>query len=212
MGVQTIIFDWDGTLARTLELWLGGYQTSLSRRDLTFDPREIVAEFFHNHHEVPGRHPDINFPAIAEETREHVLQASHSVDLYDGAIQTLNVLKDNKTALSLVSSSARPLLESGLAAHSLNPFFGSTIAGDDGYGHKPNTLPFEETLDRMGANARDTLVIGDSHVDILAGKSIGCQTCLFAPPQNALFHDFDHLKSMNADYEIDHLSGLVELI
>lgn len=212
MGVQNIIFDWDGTLARTLDLWLGGYQTSLNRRNLKFEPKEIVAEFFHNHHEVPDRHPDIDFPEIAQETRAHVLQASHKVDLYDGAIQTLNVLKDNKTALSLVSSSGRPLLESGLAAHSFNRFFASTVAGDDGYGHKPDTLPFEETLDRMGADARDTLVIGDSHVDILAGKSMGCQTCLFAPPQNALFHDFAHLKSMNADYEIDHLSTLLDLI
>lgn len=212
MGVQNIIFDWDGTLARTLELWLGGYQTSLSRRNLKFESKEIVAEFFHNHHEVPDRHPDIDFPEIAQETRAHVLEASHEVDLYDGAIQTLNVLKGKSTALSLVSSSARPLLESGLAAHSLNPFFTSTIAGDDGYGHKPNTLPFEETLDRMGANAHDTLVIGDSLVDIIAGKSMGCQTCLFAPPQNALFHDFAQLKSMNADYEIDHLSSLEDLV
>lgn len=212
MGVQNIIFDWDGTLAKTLELWLVGYQTSLTRRDLKFEPKEIVAEFFHNHHEVPERHPHINFPVIVEETRDHVLQASHRVDLYDGAIHTLNVLKDNKTSLSLVSSSGRALLESGLGAHSLNSFFASTIAGDDGYGHKPNTRPFEETLDRMGANASDTLIIGDSHVDILAGRSIGCQTCLFAPPQNALFHDFTHLKSMNADFEIDHLSILPELL
>lgn len=62
----------------------------------------------------------------------------------------------------------------------------------------------------MGADARDTLVIGDSHVDILAGKSAGCQTCLFAPSQNALFHNFDHLKSMNADFVIGHLSMLLE--
>lgn len=46
MSVQNIIFDWDGTLARTLELWLVGYQTSLNRRDLKFEPKEIVAEFF----------------------------------------------------------------------------------------------------------------------------------------------------------------------
>lgn len=212
MSIQNIIFDWDGTLARTLELWLNGYQLSFERRDLQFQPKEIVAEFFHNHHDVPERHPDIDFPVIAEETRDHVYDAANTVSLYEGAVDTLAFLKSNKNMLSLVSSSSRSLLKKGVDAHSLDSYFISTIAGDDGYGHKPDTLPFKETLNRMGVSAADTLVIGDSHVDILAGKAIGCQTCLFVPPQNSLFHNVENLKSMNADHEIDYLPDLLRLV
>lgn len=212
MEIRNIIFDWDGTLVRTLELWLAGYQHSFERRNLHFEPQEIVVEFFQNHHEVPARHPDIDFPLIAEETRSHVFQTLQEVELYEGAIDTLNKLLRSNKGLSLVSSSSRQLLNNGLRTHSLENAFASTIAGDDGYGHKPDTLPFEETLNRIGANARDTLVIGDSHVDIEAGKSLGCQTCLFAPPQNMIFHNFTHLQSMNADYEIDSLPDLLERI
>lgn len=183
---------------------------SLERQDFKFEAKEIVAEFFHNHREVPNRHPDINFSVVAEETRNHVLKESSAVDLYDGANETLAALKGSKTPLSLVSSSSRRLLENGLGAHELEDFFISVVAGDDGYGHKPDTLPFEETLDRMGAKASETLVIGDSHVDILAGKALGCQTCLFAPPQNVLFHDFEHLKSLEPDHEIDSLPTLLQ--
>lgn len=212
LGIENIIFDWDGTLARTLDLWLIGYQNSLARRALKFEPKEIVTEFFHNHHEVPDHHPNIDFQSIASETREHVIQGSRDVILYEGAVDTLNVLKGKSKKISLVSSSSRKLLNSGLSTHRLEATFSSTIAGDDGYGHKPDTSPFKETLDRMGALANDTLVIGDSHVDILAGHAIGCQTCLFVPAQNSLFHNFEHLKSMNADYEIDHLPDLLKHI
>ncbi|MFK7861804.1 MAG: HAD family hydrolase [Granulosicoccus sp.] len=212
MSIQNIIFDWDGTLARTLELWLNGYQLSFARRDLKFQPKEIVAEFFHNHDDVPEKHPDIDFPAIAEETRDHVFHSANTVNLYDGAVETLAILKGNKILLSVVSSSSRSLLNKGVDAHQLDSYFMSTVAGDDGYGHKPDTLPFKETLNRMGVSAADTLIIGDSHVDILAGMAIGCQTCLFTPPQNSLFHNLENLKSMNADHEIDNLPGLLQLV
>lgn len=212
MSIKNVIFDWDGTLARTLELWLNGYQLSFERRDLKFQPKEIVAEFFHNHDAVPDKYPDIDFPAIAEETRDHVFHAAHKVNLYEGAIETLALLMSNNHSLSLVSSSSRALLGKGVDAHKLDSYFISTVAGDDGYGHKPETLPFMETLNRMGVSAADTLIIGDSHVDILAGKAIGCKTCLFAPPQNSLFHNFDELKSMNADHEIERLSDLLRLV
>lgn len=89
MSIQNIIFDWDGTLARILDTWLTGYQLSFERRDLKFESKEIVAEFFHNHHEVPIRHPTINFPVIFDEACEHVLQAAHTVELYEGAKETL---------------------------------------------------------------------------------------------------------------------------
>ncbi len=212
MSIQNIIFDWDGTIARTLDLWLAGYKCSLERRNLRFDSKEIVAEFFQNHHEVPERHPDIDFPVIVEETRDYVFQASHAVNLYEGAIELLNLLKLRGKSVSLVSSSPRQLLNSGLAAHTLTEYFPSTIAGDDGYGHKPDTLPFVETLSRMGATASDTLVIGDSHVDILAGKSAGCKTCLFVPSQNELFYNFEHLRSFDADIEIDYLPNLLQYV
>ncbi|EEA93771.1 HAD family hydrolase [Pseudovibrio sp. JE062] len=212
MKIKSVIFDWDGTLARTLDVWLDGYQRSLEVRNFTFQPKEIVAEFFHDHHKVPDKHPHLGFPEIAEETRKYVLQALQKVELYEGATKTLSKLNDENVPTSLVSSSSRRLLNSGMEVHNLSKHFKATVAGDDGYGHKPDTRPFEEALDRMGAEAETTLVIGDSHVDVQAGKALGCQTCLFVPKLNSLFHNFEFLRSMEADHEIDHLPDLLECI
>lgn len=212
MSIRNIIFDWDGTLAKTLDLWLEGYRISFHDRGHRFDAKFIVEEFFHNHHEVPARYPDLEFPTVAEETRSYVFEGLAKVDLYEGAKETLEILESKGVTLSLVTSSARRLLDRALDAHELRSFFASVVAGDDGFGHKPSDLPFRETLDRIGAAAAETLVIGDSHVDIQAGKSIGCQTCWFAPEHNSLFHDFEHLESLCADHQILRVSELAVIV
>jgi pyrophosphatase PpaX len=212
MTIKNIMFDWDGTLAKTLDLWLVGFQKSFAVRDMSFEPREIVTQFFQDHHLVPDRFPDLDFPNIAAEARAHVLQSAAGVDLYDGAHDALHELRDAGVTVSLVTSSPRALLSTGLGAHGLDDFFASTIAGDDGFGHKPEPLPFATTLDRMGANASETLIIGDSHVDILAGQAVGCQTCWFAPDVNDVFHDFARIRGIGADYEVRGIGELVGMV
>lgn len=211
MSVRSVIFDWDGTLAKTLDLWLQGYQVSFESRGHRFDPKFIVKEFFHNHHEVPAKHPDLEFPTVAEETRNYVYEGLSTVELYEGAAETLKLLKSKGKTLTLVTSSARHLLERALEAHDLGHFFDSIVAGDDGYGHKPSALPFQATLERVSSAASETLIVGDSHVDIQAGRSSGCKTCWFAPDHNSLFHDFEHIKSMSPDHKISTVQELVEI-
>ena len=207
--IATIIFDWDGTLARSLDLWVDGYHAAFARRDLRYSTENIVADFFHDHHLVADKHPHLDFAVIADEARAHVLDAAARVALYDGALAVLAGLAGRGLALALVSSSPRGVLETGLGAHGLGGVFASVIAGDDGFGHKPDPLPFAETLRRMAARAEATLIIGDSHVDILAGQAAGCRTCLFAPEENRVFHDHDRLRTLGADHDIAVLADLL---
>ena len=134
--MRTVIFDWDGTLARTLHLWIDGYETAFDRRGLRYGRAQIVADFFHEHDKVPARHPSLDFAPIAVEARAHVFAAVAAVGLYDGAVDLLRDLQAQGVRLALVSSSPRAALERGLAAHDLGGFFASVIAGDDGFGHK----------------------------------------------------------------------------
>ena len=209
MPIQTIIFDWDGTLARTLHLWIDGYRDALARRNLSFSTETIVADFFHEHHLVADRHPQLDFAAVAIDARHHVFAAATAVGLHPGALATLRQLAERGIRLALVSSSPRALLERGLGAHDLAGHFVSVIAGDDGFGHKPDPLPFRESLRRMGAVPETTLAIGDSHVDILAGQAAGCRTCWFAPDENGMFHDFAHIAGLGADHRVNDLASVL---
>lgn len=212
MPITTVILDWDGTLARTLHLWLDGYALAFARRDLHHGPATIAAEFFHEHHKVATRHPHLDFATIAQEARAHVFGAVAGVALYDRAQDLLAALRGRGLRLGLVSSSGRALLLRGLDAHDLQPAFDSILAGDDGFGHKPDPLPFAETLRLLGARPEQVMVIGDTHVDVLAGKAVGCRTCWFAPQDNQLFHAATRDIAARADHQIDDLLHLLDHI
>jgi len=128
-----------------------------------------------------------------------------------GAAKLSSLVVEKGMTLTLVTSSPRHLLDRALGAHDIAHFFDSIVAGDDGFGHKPSPLPFKATLERVGGTASETLIIGDSHVDIQAGKSSGCQTCWFAPEHNSLFHDFEHIRSMSPDHEVSSIQELVAI-
>lgn len=209
MGIRTIIFDWDGTLARTLDLWVEGYHAAFAKRGLRYSTEVVIAEFFHEHHKVAARHPGLDFHNVADEARTHVRDGIGSVALYEGAAQALGHVKAQGLSLALVTSSPRRVVERGLAAHDLTGAFASVIAGDDGFGHRPDTQPFTETMARLQTRSEETMVIGDSHVDILAGQAAGCRTCWFAPQDNRLFHDFTHLESLGADHRLGDWPGLM---
>jgi len=44
--IDHIIFDWDGTLAKTLHLWLAGYRIGLESQQHTFPDSIIARDFF----------------------------------------------------------------------------------------------------------------------------------------------------------------------
>lgn len=67
-------------------------------------------------------------------------------------------------------------------------------------------------LDRLGATASDTIIIGDSDVNIQAGRKLGCKTCLFAPNENALFHSFDHIRREKPNFEVNSLRAFADLL
>lgn len=212
MTIRHVIFDWDGTLVQTLDLWLIAYQDAFEARGHYYSAKEIVSEFFTNHDTIPARHPHLNFPPIAQQAFAYVQDNAAKSTLYAGAGGIAAQVAHAGCSVSLVSSSSRYVLEKGLNAHKLGDHFTSIIAGDDGFGHKPSPAPFQETLTRQGYGPEDTLIIGDSLVDIQAGQALGCKTCLYAPASNERFHNISQLAALGPDHQIDHLNGLLDLV
>jgi pyrophosphatase PpaX len=142
---RLIIFDWDGTLAKTLHLWLAGYREGLEQQQHTFPDTVIARDFFYEHDKGALKYSHIDFDELVSHTHSYVKQHINQLELYEGAKKLLESL-DNQN-LALVSSSPRQLLEEGLRAHGLAKHFKSIIAGDDVTKHKPNPEAFNQTID-----------------------------------------------------------------
>ncbi|MBL4751216.1 MAG: HAD-IA family hydrolase [Amylibacter sp.] len=212
MTIKTIIFDWDGTMAKTLHLWLEGWQRELQGHDMEMPDRKVVQDFFSEHHKAQIKYPHIDMEKSAISVRDHVESGLHDLALYTHADNVVSDVLERDIQAALVTSSSRDLVEKGLHRHGLAPQFRSILAGDDGFGHKPSALPFNETMKRLDATSETTLVIGDSAADILAARAANCQSCLFMPDENAVFQDRDYLASLAPDHIIQCLSQINDLL
>jgi len=59
----------------------------------------------------------------------------------------------------------------------LAPAFLCIIGGDSCVEKKPHPLPVLRALEFLNASAERTLMIGDHHTDLYAGRDAGCRTC-----------------------------------
>ncbi len=209
---DTIIFDWDGTMAKTLHLWLDGWKIELEQYGTVLTDRNIVRDFFYEHHKTQLKYPHIDMEQSAVSVRSHVETGLENLLLYADAHDAVLHVINRDIQAALVTSSSRALVEKGLNLHALAPYFQSVVAGDDGFGHKPSPIPFNETLNRLEAIPERTLVIGDSAADILAARAANCQSCLFIPDENAVFQDRHYLASLEPDFTIQTLSQIGEFL
>jgi phosphoglycolate phosphatase-like HAD superfamily hydrolase len=93
----------------------------------------------------------------------------------------------------IMTHKEREDVEKVLKYHALDGFFAEIVAGDDGYPRKPHTASYEFLHNKHHID----LVIGDRELDVIPGKQLGIQTCLF---QNQAGSADFHLEKY-ADFE-----------
>jgi HAD superfamily hydrolase (TIGR01549 family) len=71
---------------------------------------------------------------------------------------------------------------------------------------KPATHYLDRALADLGVAAADTLFVGDTWVDVVAGDRAGCDTAFVRRP-----HRRDHTLDVAPTYELDTLAGLTAL-
>lgn len=212
MKYDSIIFDWDGTLAKTLHLWLASYRNELERRNLSLSDQTIVDDFFYNHKRTQKLYPDINMgefvPRVISFFQEHLVD----LELYEGACATLEELARRGVRLVLVTSSSRETLLKGMGALDRDDYFEFSVTSDEVMNHKPHPEPFEEIIKAAGLVSKRTLVIGDSDTDIQAAHAAGVDSCLYTPTENGFFYDLNKLRESRPTHEVSRLADLLPLI
>src|SRR5262249_38479171 len=100
----------------------------------------------------------------------------HHVALYDGIEELIDQLCQRPSKLALVSLKPRRAGVRELEILKLNASIRTTVWGDDLENVKPAPDGVLRALAELQAEARQTLVIGDSAADILMGRAAGCRT------------------------------------
>jgi len=196
------LFDWDGTLARTVEIWLSEIAKQYVAYGLSVDEIENAREF--GNLKAPLTHglPAHQLSEFQEGINDAVRRRLPDVPLYDDAEVMLRALKANGKKLALVTTSLRPNLELVMGKHGIETLFDVVVTSEDVRKHKPDPESILTAIARLGVTPDRALMLGDSSHDLQAARNAGVASVLFYPEAHTLIHDFDFLQSHGPTHTI----------
>jgi len=198
--LKAALFDFDGTLAPSLPLWLKAYHIALARFAIQLTDDEVLARcFFRDWDVIAADFGTFTGEQLQIEIGHGLQQAFATAELFPQARALVELCREHGLKTALVTSSPRSLIASVAERLDVGHLFDFVICGDEVANYKPHPEPVLASLTALECAARNAVMIGDSHVDILAGKAAGTHTALFLPDGES-FHDRDKLHATLPDF------------
>lgn len=205
-GIRAVIFDKDGTLAnvesflrnlvhrrvRLIDAQVPGVQEPLlmafgvdadqinpaglmavgSRRENEIAAAAYIAETGRDWAEALR----IVHAAFAEADKE-TQQKANETPLVNGALPLLDRFFSAGLKLAMLSSDSSQNVQEFIARYQLEEYF-LVQSGVDGFLSKAEPLLLEKILFQLQTTPEQTIVVGDSDIDVQIAHSLGCQGCI----------------------------------
>lgn len=209
--VTTVLFDLDGLLVRSWPLIMGSYGHVLTQLKLSAEGLKHPKMRHCTLHQA-YEHLGVNSPQVIEEaTRLHLeFQAEnlHLLEAFPEVHPTLYVLKVFKPRLRMGVVSNRQGNAARLLKHChLLHHMELVIGAEDVPLGKPSPRGIYEALEYFGSEPHQTVIVGDTVVDVQAGKSIGAWTVAIDGSECR-----EELEKAHPDFLLNNISELIPLL
>ena len=97
--------------------------------------------------------------------------------LYPGTSEALAALAPRATLAVLTNKPQRPT-EAILRGLNVDEYFAEVIGGDTRFGRKPDPAGLRHLMSSARASAADTMLVGDSAIDLRTARAAGVRICL----------------------------------
>jgi len=184
MRFDTFLFDLDGTLVDSVADLATA--VNLLRAELSLPPLDIRtvrgyvgdgATFLVRRSLPEGFFSQERLQRFLALYAEHLLESTH---VYPGIFEFLDERKAAGARMAVVTNKPHGLTLQLLAGLALDDYFPVVIGGDSLPQKKPDPLPVQFALEQLGASPERTVLIGDHHTDLAAGRAAGISTCFCA--------------------------------
>ncbi len=208
--INTIIFDFDGTIINTNALIEEGLNHfSYMHRGFHFTKEELLA--------LAGKTLETQMAAIDLRLSKLLVEQfkawySDHHDLktsaFSGMIELLRFLKGLNLNLAIVTNNSRASLEMGLKHLGIEDLFHLTLSRDDVKATKPDPEGLLEVLKTFKIEPHEAIFIGDTDNDILAAKAAGIKSAMVAWS----ILDEESIKRLNPDHILCDPPHLLEML
>ena len=186
--MRLVIFDLDGTLIDSRLDLVHSVNAALRHIERPELPEDVIASY------VGDGAPTLIRRALGAEAddealvktglefclsyyREHKLDYTH---LYDGNVEAIRVIQGrNGISRKMAVLTNKPVAPSRaiVEALGLRPFFSAVYGGNSFATKKPDPEGARVILRETGVPAKETLIVGDSHVDVSTAQNAGLWSC-----------------------------------
>lgn len=205
-----VLLDWDGNLAKTLDIWLSACRAAIEKQGIYKTDEEIGSSFGKfTDHMKQWNVPNIEQAIVdADNIAKKELP---EVELYPDALLVLEKLKKRGHKLALVTTSPHENILQLIEKHGLTRIFDVLVAADDVENHKPHPEPLELAIQKLDGNKRDAIMVGDSDKDLGAAKNAGIDSVLFYPNEHKKFYDIKKLREFKPTHVISDFNDLLDI-
>lgn len=212
MNINLVVFDLDGTLISSHETIYKATNHALQEAGIKSVMPE--KEFFN----MIGLHFEDIFRefGFAVPDFEHFLKIYKSIyfdyigssDVYYGVEELLNKLNEKKIKVSLLTTKGQDQAELILKHFSIFSNFDYVMGRRPGMAHKPSPEPLQRICEDLNISASETLMIGDSEMDIQCGKNAGSKTCAVTYG----YRTRADLEKLSPDFLIDNILNVEYIV
>jgi HAD superfamily hydrolase (TIGR01509 family) len=185
--IKAIVFDMDGVLIQSEEVWDevreayvrergGRYDAEVQRAMMGMSSTEW-SRYLHESAGVPDEPAQINDEVL----RRMLGRYRERLPLIDGAVDAVRRLA-GRYRLGLASSSNRPLIDTVLEVAGLAQFFPVTVSSEEVERGKPAPDVYLEAAGRLGVEPARCAAVEDSHGGIRSAKAAGMRVIAIPNP------------------------------
>jgi HAD superfamily hydrolase (TIGR01549 family) len=168
--INTLVFDWDGTLVDSAHLGLSAFQKTFSELGHAFPLDIYEAHYSPNWYLT---YESLGLPSDLWE-RADALWLEHygeqTATLISGVGETLSALHANGYRLGLVTSGSRSRVTREIELSTLNGLLDVVICNEDIVNKKPDPEGLELALGQLTSLPDETAYVGDAPEDIEMGR------------------------------------------
>jgi len=207
--LKATLFDIDGTLLDTSEFIFQAYEHTLDKYGYPQKSREEIAMLIGKSLEVCYKMltgiDDVQ--ELSEAHREFQLGHLHLSKAYPKTHNTLETLRSAGIKIAAITTRSKASALKTLELAGLCKYMDYTIALEDVENLKPHPEPLIKTLNYLGVLPENAAMIGDTDVDILAGKNAGTVTVGVTYG----FHGRRIIES-DPDHVVDDIAEIIPLV
>lgn len=185
---SAIIFDLDGTLIDSKRDIVTATNATLKAMGAKPLPADVVAahvgqgvrDLIRGTLSAAGvRGPETEDETIAHFFKFYMAHCLDTTCLFDGVPELLESLKNHGVKMAIFTNKPQIYTDRILDGLGVTPYFQCVLGSDNGYPNKPDPTGTAMILKTFGVSARETLMVGDSDVDLMTAQNMDMDCALY---------------------------------